>query len=93
MIKKIDQLRDAMNANDWKKALSIAAKFPRLGNHKIEIIRAHEAITRPRFYEQIGMNPDEIINTGISALLCFYTSINLHNIILEHFQATTIPLS
>lgn len=68
MIKKIDILRDAMSVNDWKKALSIAAKFPRLGNHKTDIIRAHEAMTCPRFYEQIGMNPEDIINAGISAL-------------------------
>lgn len=36
-VKKIDTLRQLMQQNDWQKALSLAAKFPRcklLGLHK-----------------------------------------------------------
>jgi hypothetical protein len=68
LVKKIDLLRAAMDSNDWKKALSIAAKIPRLGAHKDPIIMGHEAYTNPRFYAQIGKDPDVLINEGISAL-------------------------
>lgn len=67
-MKKIDLLKNAMSSHDWKKALSIASKFPRLGEHKDEIIRAHEALVNPRFYSQLGFNIDEIIQNGIRAL-------------------------
>ena len=68
MIRKIDLLRDAMNAGEWKKALSIAAKFPRLGTQRTQILRGHEAYTNPRFYAQIGKDPEHLIAEGIAAL-------------------------
>lgn len=67
-VRKIDKLKNAMNNSDWEKALAIAARFPRLGNHKARIIRAHEAITNPRFYAQLGKSPAKLINDGIDAL-------------------------
>jgi len=67
-IKKIDILINLMASNEWRKALSLAAKFPRLGKHKIEITRAHNAINNPSFYKQIKLNPDIMINKGIEAL-------------------------
>jgi hypothetical protein len=73
MIRKIDLLMNAMDENDWGKALSIAAKFPRLGEHKNDIIRGHEAITMPRFYQQLGLDTDELISNGIEALKARYT--------------------
>jgi hypothetical protein len=73
-VKKIDLLRDAMSKNDWKRALSIAAKFPRLGEHKEQIIRGHEAYTNPRFYSQLGREPEHLIAEGIDALKERYPS-------------------
>ncbi len=67
-MKKIDLLKNAMSSQDWKKALSIASKFPRLGEHKNAIVRAHEALVNPRFYSQLGFNIDEVIQKGILAL-------------------------
>lgn len=40
---KISILREHMAAGRWQKAISIAAKFPRLGEHKETILRAHGA--------------------------------------------------
>lgn len=68
MLKKIDILKNAMISNDWGKALSVASKFPRLGEHKDAIIRAHEALVNPRFYSQLGFNIQSVIQEGIQAL-------------------------
>jgi len=67
-IKKIDILINLITSNEWRKALSLASKFPRLGKHKTEIIRAHNAINNPSFYRQINIDPDVTINKGIDAL-------------------------
>ena len=70
--KKIDLLHNAMNAKDWKKAVSIAARFPRLGEAKEAIERAQMAYTNPRFLVQLGRDVDTCISNGITALLTFY---------------------
>src|SRR5438046_1449488 len=54
---KISQLKAAMRARNWELALRIAARFPRLGEHKAAIVRAHEAYSHGRFYEQLGQDP------------------------------------
>ena len=53
-MKKIESLRACMKADDWRGAIRIAAKFPRLGDEKEAITRAHLAYTNPRFLLQIG---------------------------------------
>jgi hypothetical protein len=65
---KLSKLEAAATAADWPLALRIAAKFPRLGEHKAAIVRAHEAYENARFYRQIGKNPDALIESGIKAL-------------------------
>jgi hypothetical protein len=62
-VAKIDLLRAA----DWPRALSIAAKFPSLGQHRIAIARAHNAIQSPAFYRAIGQDP-AALKAGIQAL-------------------------
>ena len=76
-MKKIDILKNAMASNDWEKALSVASKFPRLGEHKNSIIRAHEAIVNPRFYSQLGFK--FLIVEVISSLLFLHKKIPLTN--------------
>jgi hypothetical protein len=66
---KIAQLRAAMAAHDWERALRLAARFPRLGAHKAAIVRAHEAYTNPRFYKQIGQDPEKLKAEGRRALI------------------------
>lgn len=72
MDRKIDQLREKMVAADWRGALAIAAKFPRLGEHKTAILRAWEATVRPEFQRQIGRDPEQLIAAGIEALKARY---------------------
>lgn len=66
--KKIDQLRALMAAEQWDKALALAARFQDLGHHKAQIKRGHEARTNGRFYAQIGKDPEQLIAEGIAAL-------------------------
>lgn len=72
MKKKIDILRELMASNDWDKAISLAAKFPRLGGHKDAILRAHTAYTNPRFLTQIGRDVEQCKQLGIAALVIAY---------------------
>ena len=65
---KLSILRKHMDAGDWTAALSLAAKFPRLGEHKEAIRLGHEATNHGAFYKQLGMNPDELRTSGIKAL-------------------------
>jgi hypothetical protein len=66
--KKIDLLRAAMAAGDWRQALSIANRFPRLGEHKATITRAHNALQSPELYRQMGQDPVRLVAAGIVAL-------------------------
>ena len=69
---KLQTLKDAAAAGNWQKAIAIAAKFPRLGSHKEAITRAHMAYTNPRFAVQVGINVDDCIKAGKSALIAAY---------------------
>ncbi len=66
--RKIDSLRRAMAAGDWAGAIALAAKFPRLGDQKTAIMRAHEAYARPDFQRQLGRDPEALKADGIAAL-------------------------
>ncbi len=68
----LDILRQIMAAGDWPAALSLATKFPRLGEHKAAITRAHGAIMNPGFYREIGHNPESLIASGIAAFNGLY---------------------
>lgn len=65
---KIARLRAAAAASNWTEALRIAAKFPRLGDHKRRIELAWGAIQSPDFYRQLGFDPQALIEDGASAL-------------------------
>ncbi len=65
---KLSILKTHMKAEDWGKALSLAAKFQQLGKHRDAIKLAHEANIHPSFYSQLGKNPDELRTLGIQAL-------------------------
>lgn len=70
---KISILREHVAAERWQKAISIAAKFPRLGEHKETILRAHGAYTNPHFYAQIGKDIEALKEAGRTALLEKYS--------------------
>lgn len=66
MIKKSDIVREAVQKQDWKKALQIAKGF-HIGVTKEErdkMARAYECIVHPDFYRQIGTNIPEAIEQG-----------------------------
>lgn len=69
---KLSFVREAMAAQDWHKAISLAAKFPDLGEQKAAITRAHGCITNPRFFAQLGVNCAEAIEAGKAALIARY---------------------
>ena len=73
MIKKIDVLRTHIAAQDWRKAVSLAAKFPRLGDEKEAITRAQTAFINPGFLRQIGKDPESCIEAGKAAIMRRYS--------------------
>jgi hypothetical protein len=58
-----------MAANDWRRAISLASKLPRLDKHRNAILDAQGAYNNARFYVQIGKNPDALIEAGRLALV------------------------
>ena len=70
---KLQTLKNAATAGDWKKAFSIAAKFPRLGPYRNAILDAHTAYTNPRFITQIGKSPESCIEAGRRAIIAAYS--------------------
>lgn len=61
-----------MAAGDWTDALRIAARFPRLGEHKEVITRAWAALTNRAVYEQMGHDVDSLVSAGVAALKTRY---------------------
>lgn len=69
---KLAALLRTMGRGNWKKALSLASRFPRLGRQADAIRRGHEASQRPEFYRGMGQNPEALITIGIYALKSRY---------------------
>jgi hypothetical protein len=72
--KKIDVFLVYMRSGDWPHALRLASSFPRLGEHKAAIVRAHEVLAHPGFYSQLGLDETSILDEGIAALRARYAS-------------------
>lgn len=72
MIKKIDILRSHLEKSEYKEAILLAAKFPRLGKEKEDILKAREAILRPDFQRQLGRDIDALIENGKKAVISKY---------------------
>lgn len=68
MKSKLSQVLEAMDADDWRKAFSIASKFSDLGEQRAAITRAQSAILKPDFYRQLGYMPADIIKQGKAAM-------------------------
>lgn len=66
MEKKSDIVREAVQKEDWKKALRIAKDF-RIGvtkEQRDKMARAYECIVHPDFYQQISIDISEAIEHG-----------------------------
>ena len=69
---KLQTLKNAAAAGDWRKAISIAARFPRLGGIRNAVLDAHMAYTNPRFLAQVGKDVTSCIEDGKRALTTAY---------------------
>jgi hypothetical protein len=65
---ELSQLLALMTDGRWDAAIAFANRFPRLGEHATAIRRAHNAILRPGFYRQLGLDPAALREKGIRAL-------------------------
>ena len=65
---KISEVRAAVAASDWRKALAIAARFPQLGDHRKPIVTAHECLAHPGFYRQLGKDEAALVEAGKAAM-------------------------
>ena len=87
MDSRLKKLVDFMNAEDWENALRLAGTFPKLGDHRDVIKTAHGAITNPRFYAQIGKDPQAMIDAGIVALKEKFSEYSDYNELIDELQA------
>jgi hypothetical protein len=65
---KLARIRKAMRDEDWERALRLAAKFHRLGEHAEAIQRAASALANPTLYEDLGYDLKQVKAEGIKAL-------------------------
>ena len=61
---KTSIIRGHMAAGDWRNAVRIAARLPRLDKHRAAILDAQGAYENPRFYAQIGRDAETLIEAG-----------------------------
>lgn len=74
MVRKSDMVREAVIAEDWKKALRIAKDF-RINITKQQrdtMARAYECMVHPEFYRQIGTDIPGAIVRGKEVVACLY---------------------
>lgn len=69
---KLSQLRAALDAGDTRLAVSIAARFPRLGAVRGPVLDAQMAFTNPAFCRGIRKDPEALIAAGRAALLAHF---------------------
>ena len=69
---KLSKVKADMAAGRWGDAILRAAKFGVLGEEKAAILKAREALLRPRFQRQLGRDPDALIQGGCAALVRRY---------------------
>ena len=69
---KLSAVQAAMQADDWRLAIRLAARFPRLGDHRNAILDAHGAYTNPRFAAQLGRDVEALKTLGRDALVARY---------------------
>jgi len=65
---KLDRLRGMIAAEEWHKAFKLAASLPKLGDDKVAIERAWEALARPDFVRGLGRDPDALVVAGKAAM-------------------------
>lgn len=89
---KISKLRAMAEGGDWQGALRLAATFADLGDHRSEILRAHQAHANARFYAGLGQDPAALIAAGVEALIERY-ALTSNPINGDHPMTTTTAFS
>lgn len=69
---KLSILKEYAASGNWEKAISIAAKFPQLGNERNAILDAQTAFANPRWLIGLGKDVDATKSLGIAALRSRY---------------------
>ncbi len=64
----INKLREHWAASNYRKALRLAASWPRLGDHKKAIQQGWAAASNPAFYTELGYNPEDLFSEGLRAV-------------------------
>lgn len=74
MKKKTDMVREAVKAEEWKKALRIAKGF-RINvteQQRRDMTLAYECMIHPEFYRQLGKDIAGAVAKGIEVVSCLY---------------------
>lgn len=74
LITKSDKVRALVKSGKFTEALRITKTF-KLGltkEQRATLVRAHEALTNPSFYAQLGKCPDTLISAGHNLLSEMY---------------------
>jgi len=64
----LDRLKALWAAGEYRKALKMAASWPRLGAHDKAIRDGWSAATNPDFYRQIKRDPAALVAAGLAAI-------------------------
>jgi hypothetical protein len=67
-ITKLSIVKNHLANGRIRDALRLAKSFARLGEHATAITRAWDALQRPDFYRELGMDPDQLVADGVAAM-------------------------
>jgi hypothetical protein len=68
----INKLRALWEAGSYRKALRLAASWPRLGEQKDAIQKGWAAASNKTFYAELGYNPAALERAGLDAVAARY---------------------
>ena len=68
MTTALQRLQHLWAAGDYRRALKLAATWPRLGKDRDAIRSGWLAARDPRFLRQLGKNPDAVYAAGLTAV-------------------------
>jgi hypothetical protein len=68
----LQELEDLWAAGEYRKALKLAASWPRLGEHKDAIRGGWDATVNGRVHREMGKDPDTMYAAGLAAVAARY---------------------
>lgn len=64
----INELQGLWDVGEYRKALKLAAGWPRLGKHRDAIQAGWAAISNPSVYREMGKDPDTMYAEALAAI-------------------------